>query len=161
MNGGPTGADLKQGDAAPGFTLPTAGGGHVRLKDLKGKAVVLYFYPKDDTSGCTQEALRFTEKAAEFARLGAVVIGVSRDSVKSHDKFRAKHDLNVTLGSDEDGAVCGQYGVWVEKSMYGRKYMGIERSTFLIDQKGKIVNTWRKVKVAGHVDDVLALTAKV
>lgn len=161
MGGGPVRADVKPGDKAPDFALPTAGGGRVRLKDLKGKAVVVYFYPKDDTSGCTQEALRFTEKAADFARLGAVVIGVSRDSVKSHDKFLAKHGLGVILASDEDGAVCGLYGVWTEKSMYGRQYMGIERSTFLIDRKGKVVNTWRKVKVAGHVDDVLASTAKV
>ena len=161
MNGEPKRADLKPGDTAPAFSMPTAGGGHVRLRDLKGKTVVLYFYPKDDTSACTLEALRFTEKAADFAGLGAVVIGVSRDSVKSHDKFRVKHGLNVILASDEDGAVCGRYGVWTEKSMYGRQYMGIERSTFLIDRKGKIVNTWRKVKVAGHIDDVLASTQKV
>ena len=161
MNGEPMRVELKPGDKAPDFSLPTAGGGRVRLRDLKGKAVVLYFYPKDDTSGCTQEALRFTEKAADFARLGATVIGVSRDTVKSHDKFRAKHSLEVILAFDEDGAVCGLYGVWTEKSMYGRQYMGIERSTFLIDQKGKIVNTWRKVKVTGHIDDVLASTSKV
>jgi peroxiredoxin Q/BCP len=146
------------GDAAPDFHLPTAGGGHVRLRDLRGKAVVLYFYPKDDTAGCTQEALSFTEKAAEFARLEAVVIGVSRDSVRSHDKFTEKHGLDLILASDKDGAVCEAYGVWVEKSMYGRQYMGIERSTFLIDRKGKVVNTWRKVKVAGHADIVLEAT---
>ncbi len=161
MSGGPETAELKPGDKAPDFQLPTAGGGHVRLSDLKGKAVVLFFYPKDDTSACTQEALSFTEKAAEFAGAGAVVVGVSRDSVKSHDKFAAKHGLTVTLASDEDGAVCGRYGVWVEKSMYGRKYMGIERSTFLIDRKGKVVNTWRKVKVAGHADDVLAAAREI
>ena len=152
---------LKPGDPAPPFELPTAGGGHVKLRDLKGQVVVLFFYPKDDTTACTQEALSFTEKAAEFASAGAVVIGISRDSVKSHDKFLAKHGLGVVLASDEDGAVCGQYGVWREKSMYGRKYMGIERSTFLINQKGKIVKTWRKVKVAGHPDDILASTRKL
>lgn len=148
--------ELSEGDKAPEFDMPTAGGGRVRLRDLKGKAVVLYFYPKDDTSGCTQEALRFTEKAAQFGKLGAEVIGVSRDSVASHDKFAAKHGLAVTLASDEQGAVCEAYGVWREKAMYGRKYMGIERSTFLIDPKGKVVKTWRKVKVPGHVDEVLA-----
>jgi thioredoxin-dependent peroxiredoxin len=158
MSSGPKAGSVEPGDKAPDFQLPTAGGKHVRLSDLLGKAVVLYFYPKDDTTGCTQEALSFTEKAAEFARLGAVVIGVSRDSVKSHDKFAAKHGLDLILASDEDGAVCGRYGVWVEKSMHGRKYMGIERSTFLIDRKGKVVNTWRKVKVAGHTDIVLAAT---
>lgn len=148
--------EIKTGDNAPAFSLPTAGGGLIRLRDLKDKLVVLFFYPKDDTVACTQEALSFTEKAAKFTALGAVVIGISRDSVKSHDKFQAKHKLRVVLASDEDGAVCGQYGVWREKSMYGRKYMGIERATFLINQKGKVVKTWRKVKVAGHVDDVLA-----
>ncbi|MDX2233367.1 MAG: peroxiredoxin [Hyphomonadaceae bacterium] len=160
MSDGPGTVEVKPGDKAPDFQLPTAGGGHVRLSDLRGKAVVLFFYPKDDTAACTQEALSFTEKAAEFAKADAFVIGVSRDSVRSHDKFAAKHGLTITLASDEDGAVCGQYGVWVEKSMYGRKYMGIERSTFLIDRKGKVVNTWRKVKVAGHADEVLA-AAKV
>jgi thioredoxin-dependent peroxiredoxin len=156
MSGGPTENSVKPGDKAPDFDMPTSGGGHVRLRDLRGKTVVLYFYPKDDTTGCTQEALSFTEKAADFARAGAVVIGVSRDSVKSHDKFVAKHGLNVTLAADEDGKTCEAYGVWVEKSMYGRQYMGIERATFIIDGKGKIVNTWRKVKVAGHADNVLA-----
>ena len=153
--------ELSEGDKAPGFDMPTAGGGRVRLKDLKGKAVVLYFYPKDDTSGCTQEALRFTEKAAQFGKLGAQVIGVSRDSVASHEKFAAKHGLAVTLASDEQGEVCEAYGVWREKAMYGRKYMGIERSTFLIDPKGKVVKTWRKVKVPGHVDEVLAAVKEI
>ena len=153
--------DLKPGDRAPVFSLPTAGGGHVKLRDLKGKIVVMFFYPKDDTTACTQEALSFTEKAAEFSAAGAVIVGVSRDSVKSHDRFRAKHKLAIVLASDEDGAVCGQYGVWRQKSMYGRNYMGIERSTFLINQKGKIVKTWRKVKVAGHVDDVLVSTKEI
>lgn len=156
-----TDKELGEGDKAPDFDMPTAGGGRVRLRDLKGKAVVLYFYPKDDTSGCTQEALRFTEKAAHFRKLGAEVVGVSRDSVASHDKFAAKHGLAVTLGADETGAVCAAYGVWREKNMYGRKYMGIERSTFLIDAKGKVVKTWRKVKVPGHVDEVLAAAREI
>jgi len=154
-------AELKEGDSAPDFDMPTAGGGRVRLKDLRGKAVVLYFYPKDDTSGCTQEALRFTEKTAQFKALKAVVVGVSRDSPASHEKFAAKHGLAVTLASDEDGRVCEAYGVWREKAMYGRKYMGIERSTFLIDRKGKVVKTWRKVKVPGHADEVLAATKEI
>lgn len=153
--------DVTDGDKAPDFDMPTAGGGRVRLRDLKGRLVVLYFYPKDDTSGCTQEALRFTEKAAQFGKINATVIGVSRDSVASHDKFAKKHGLAVTLGADEDGAVCEAYGVWREKAMYGRKYMGIERSTFLIDGKGKVVKTWRKVKVPGHVDEVLAAAKEI
>lgn len=152
---------LDPGDKAPAFTLPAAGGGNVRLADLKGKIVVLFFYPKDDTTACTQEALSFTEKAAEFEALGAVVVGVSRDSVKSHDRFVAKHGLDLILGADEDGKVTDRYGVWVEKSLYGRKYMGIERSTWLIDQGGKIVKTWRKVKVRGHVEDVLAAAREI
>jgi peroxiredoxin Q/BCP len=154
-------SELKEGDRAPDFDLPTAGGGRVTLGGLKDKAVVLYFYPKDDTTGCTQEALRFTENAAKFRALKAVVVGVSRDSVASHEKFAAKHGLAVTLAADEDGGVCEAYGVWREKSMYGRKYMGIERSTFLIDRKGKVVKTWRKVKVPGHVDEVLAATREI
>jgi peroxiredoxin Q/BCP len=158
---GKTGKDVADGDKAPDFDMPTAGGGRVRLKDLKGKVVVLYFYPKDDTSGCTQEALRFTEKAAQFAKLNATVIGVSRDSAASHDKFAKKHGLAVTLGADEEGTVCEAYGVWREKAMYGRKYMGIERSTFLIDGKGKVVKTWRKVKVPGHADEVLAAVKEI
>ncbi len=152
---------LNPGDAAPAFSMPLSGGGHVDLAGLEGKIVVLYFYPKDDTAGCTQEALNFTEKAAEFEALEAVLVGVSRDSVKSHDRFRAKHGLKVALASDADGAVTDRYRVWVEKSMYGRKYMGIERSTFLIDRQGKITRTWRKVKVAGHVDDVLAAAREI
>lgn len=156
-----TAKEVEEGDKAPDFDMPTAGGGRVRLKDLKGQAVVLYFYPKDDTSGCTQEALRFTEKAANFRKAGALVVGVSKDSVASHEKFAAKHGLAVTLAADESGAVCAAYGVWREKSMYGRKYMGIERSTFLIDGKGKVVKTWRKVKVPGHADEVLAAAQEI
>jgi peroxiredoxin Q/BCP len=146
---------LNPGDPAPKFDLPAAGGGRVSLASFKGKRVVLYFYPKDDTTGCTREALDFTEKADDFAAAKTVVVGVSRDSVASHDKFAAKRGLNLLLASDEDGKVCTSYGVWVEKSMYGRKYMGVERATFLINKKGEIEQVWRKVKVPGHVDDVL------
>jgi len=148
--------ELQPGDRAPEFDLPTDGGGRVSLADLRGKTVVLYFYPKDDTSGCTSEAQGFTAAADEFARAGAVVIGVSKDSPKSHDKFKAKYGLNLTLASDETGEMVERYGAWVEKSMYGRKYMGIDRSTFLIGPDGVIRNVWRKVKVPGHVDAVLA-----
>jgi peroxiredoxin Q/BCP len=146
---------LKPGDPAPPFDLPTAGGGAVSLAGLKGKRVVVYFYPKDDTPGCTQEALSFTEKAKAFAAAKTVIVGISRDSVAKHDKFAAKHGLNVILGSDEDGKVCERYGVWVEKTLYGRTYMGIERATFLIDAKGTITRVWRKVRVPRHVEDVL------
>ncbi len=149
------GKALKPGDPAPPFDLPTAGGGRVSLASLKGKRVVLYFYPKDDTPGCTREALSFTEKAKAFAAAKAVVVGISRDSVAKHDKFAAKHGLKVVLASDEDGEICNAYGVWVEKTLYGRKFMGIERATFLIDAKGKITRIWRKVRVPGHVEDVL------
>lgn len=146
---------LNPGDPAPKFDLPTAGGGRVSLASLKGKRVILYFYPKDDTPGCTREALDFTERARDFAAAKAVVIGVSRDSPASHDKFAAKRGLDLLLASDEDGTVCETYGVWVEKNMYGRKYMGVERATFLIDGAGRIKRVWRKVKVPGHVDEVL------
>ncbi len=144
-----------EGDKAPAFSMPTDGGGTVSLKDLKDKTVVLYFYPKDDTSGCTKEAIGFTEQLKAFEKAGAVVIGVSKDSVAKHDKFKAKHELGVILASDEEGDVVERYGSWVEKSMYGKKYMGIDRSTFVIDGKGKIARVWRKVKVPGHVDAVL------
>lgn len=146
---------LNPGDPAPNFDLPAAGGGRVSLAGFKGKRVVLYFYPKDDTAGCTREALDFTEKADDFAEAKTVVVGVSRDSVASHDKFAAKRGLEVLLASDEDGKVCNSYGVWVEKSMYGRKYMGVERATFFINKKGQIEQVWRKVRVPGHVEDVL------
>ncbi len=148
--------ELKVGDAAPDFDLPTDGGGRVSLADLKGKALVLYFYPKDDTAGCTAEAKAFAEAAGDLARAGAVVVGVSKDSVQRHDKFKTKYALNFPLGSDADGTVTEAYGAWVEKSLYGRKYMGIDRSTFLIDRAGRIARIWRKVKVAGHVAQVLA-----
>lgn len=147
--------ELKPGDAAPAFDLPSDDSG-VSLAALKGQAVVLYFYPKDDTSGCTSEAQAFTELADQFAAAGAVVVGVSKDSVKSHEKFRAKYGLKVRLASDESGETIERYGVWVEKNMYGRKYMGIERATFLIDRQGVIRQVWRKVKVAGHAQQVLS-----
>jgi peroxiredoxin Q/BCP len=149
-------ATLEAGDTAPAFTLPTDGGGKLSLKDLKGKKVVLYFYPKDDTSGCTKEAIDFTTRCKAFDKAGAVVVGCSRDSAASHEKFKRKHGLEVTLAADEEGKTCAAYGVWVEKSMYGRKYMGIERATFLIDGAGKIRRVWRKVKVPGHAEEVLA-----
>lgn len=149
-------AALTEGSKAPAFDLPADGGGRLKLKDFAGKKVVLYFYPKDDTAGCTKEAIDFSAAEKQFAKAGAAVIGISKDSVAAHDKFKAKHKLKVALGSDEDGKTVEAYGVWVEKSMYGRKYMGIERSTFLIDGKGVIRSVWRKVKVPGHVDEVLA-----
>lgn len=147
---------LEIGDKAPDFTLPTDGAGTVRLSDLKGQHVVLYFYPKDDTSGCTAEACQFRDLFPKFGRSDAAVIGISRDSVASHDKFKKKYKLPFTLAADEQGKVTERYGVWVQKSMYGRKYMGIERSTFLIDGKGVIRGIWRKVKVPGHAEEVLA-----
>jgi peroxiredoxin Q/BCP len=146
---------LEAGDKAPSFNLPTDGGGTISLKDLKGKTVILYFYPKDDTSGCTAEACAFRDVLPDFSKAKAKVVGVSKDPVKKHDKFKEKYDLTFPLASDEDGKVCDAYGTWVEKSMYGRKYMGIERSTFLIDGTGVIRAIWRKVKVPGHVDAVL------
>lgn len=149
-------SDLKIGDKAPDFSLPTDGGGTFKLsKDGKGKKVVLYFYPKDDTPGCTKQAIGFSEIIGEFDKAGALVVGVSKDTPQKHDKFRDKHDLKVTLVSDEDGALCEAYGVWQEKKNYGKTYMGIVRSTFLIDEKGKIAQIWPKVRVAGHVEAVL------
>jgi len=143
------------GSPAPDFTLPRDGGGDITLSALRGRKVVLYFYPKDDTPGCTTEALDFTARAGDFAALGAVVIGVSKDSVKKHDKFVAKHGLGIALVSDEQGHTCEDYGVWLEKSMYGKTYMGIDRSTFLIGADGVVARIWRKVSVKGHVDEVL------
>jgi thioredoxin-dependent peroxiredoxin len=144
------------GQKAPNVSLPRDGGGTVDLSDFRGKKVVLYFYPKDDTSGCTKEATGFSEKVAEFEAANTVVIGVSKDSVASHDKFVAKHGLGVILLSDEGSDVTERFGSWVEKSMYGKKYMGIDRSTFLIDAEGTVRQVWRKVKVPGHVEEVLA-----
>ena len=147
-------ADLQEGSPAPDFTMPTDGGGKISLKDLKGKKAVLYFYPKDDTPGCTTESCGFRDAFPEFDKLGVTIIGVSKDSPESHDKFKKKYQLNFPLASDTDGKVCEAFGVWQEKSMMGKKYMGIDRSTFLIDENGKIARIWRKVKVNGHVDEV-------
>ena len=146
---------LDVGDKAPDFTLPTDGDGKIKLSDLKGQKVVLYFYPKDDTPGCTKEACAFGEMFPRFKKMDAAVIGISRDTVASHDKFKKKYKLPFTLASDSEGKVTEKYGVWVEKSLYGRKYMGIERATFLIDEKGKIEQVWHKVKVPGHADEVM------
>jgi peroxiredoxin Q/BCP len=153
--------ELTAGDKAPAFKLPTDGGGELSLAGLGGRKVVLYFYPKDDTSGCTQEAIDFNGLRAQFAKAGAEIVGVSPDPVKKHDKFKAKHELGFALVSDESKAMLESYGVWVEKSMYGRKYMGVERTTFLIDGKGKIAQVWRKVKVPGHAQEVLAAAGKL
>lgn len=144
------------GERAPDFELPGDGGSTISLSALRGSIVVLFFYPKDDTSGCTTEALDFTSLKEEFDAIGVKLIGISPDSVKRHDKFKAKHGLTVTLASDEEKQVLEAYGVWVEKSMYGRKYMGVERTTLLIDSNGEIVRIWNKVKVAGHAAEVLA-----
>jgi len=149
-------SELTVGAKAPDFDLPTDGGGTFKLsKDGKGKKVVLYFYPKDDTPGCTKQAIGFSELIDEFDAAGALIVGVSKDTAAKHDKFRDKHDLKVTLVSDEDGALCEAYGVWQEKKNYGKTYMGIVRTTFLIDEKGKISEIWPKVRVAGHVEKVL------
>ncbi|GGH22345.1 peroxiredoxin [Alsobacter metallidurans] len=152
--------NLQVGKAAPDFTLPRDGGGSVSLADLKGKKLVLYFYPKDDTSGCTKEAIAFNGMRADFAAAGAEILGVSADSVASHDKFKAKYDLGFPLASDEEKKMLEAYGVWVEKSMYGRKYMGIERTTVLIDADGKVARVWDKVKVPGHAEEVLEAVRK-
>lgn len=144
------------GERAPEVNLPRDGGGAVSLAEHAGRVVVLYFYPRDDTSGCTKEAIGFSATRGEFEAAGAVVIGISKDGVASHDKFKAKHGLDLALASDEAGDVAERYGVWVEKSMYGRKYMGIDRSTFLIDGDGIVRRIWRKVKVPGHVEEVLS-----
>ena len=147
---------LSAGDRAPNFKLATDEGDGVSRAALKGKPFLLYFYPKDDTAGCTKEAVDFSAAAAKFAKLGIAVIGVSKDSVASHEKFRKKHKLKITLASDPDIKTAQDWGVWVEKSLYGRKYMGMERATFLVDAKGVIAGAWHKVKVPGHVEAVLA-----
>jgi peroxiredoxin Q/BCP len=147
---------IEIGDKAPDFTLPTDANGKVSLGKLRGQKVVLYFYPKDDTPGCTAEACGFRDSFPKFGKLEATVIGISRDTVAAHDKFKKKHELPFILAADEKGEVTERYGVWVEKSMYGRKYMGIERATFLIDEKGVVRGLWHKVKVSGHVEAVLA-----
>ena len=147
---------LEPGDKAPNFKLATDGGGNISLSSLKGQPFVLYFYPKDDTAGCTKEAVEFSGNIKKFERLGVNVVGVSKDSLASHDKFKTKHKLKVTLASDPDIEVAQAYGVWGEKTLYGRKFMGMERATFLIDAKGVIREIWRKVRVPGHVEAVLA-----
>lgn len=147
---------IVEGTDAPDFSLPTDNGGMFRLSDHKGSPVVVYFYPKDDTSGCTREAIDFTQLASEFKDAGAVVVGISPDSVASHKKFRAKHELGVVLAADEGKEALERYGVWAEKSMYGRKYMGVERTTVLVDGGGKVARVWNKVKVPGHAEEVLA-----
>lgn len=146
---------IEVGNTAPEVSLPRDGGENVNVNDLKPKAVILYFYPKDDTPGCTKEALAFTAMVDEFESAGAVVLGVSKDPVKKHDKFVSKYSLSIPLLSDEDGDVCERYSTWVEKQMYGKTYMGIERSTFLIDGEGVVREIWRKVKVPGHAEAVL------
>ncbi len=148
--------DLKPGDKAPAFKLATDGGGEISLSRLKGAPLVLYFYPKDNTSGCTREALEFTKLAKKFLDIGVMLVGISKDSTASHDRFKTKHKLKLTLASDPEAQAAQAYGVWVEKSLYGRTYMGMERATFLIDKGGKIREVWRKVKVEGHAEAVLA-----
>ena len=147
---------IEEGKPAPDFSLPNHDGDTVTLSSFAGKPLVLYFYPKDDTSGCTSEAVDFSAKAKAFAAAGAAILGVSPDSPKSHAKFRSKHDLSIALASDEEKTMLGAYGVWLEKSMYGRKYMGVERTTVLIAADGRIAKIWPKVKVPGHADEVLA-----
>lgn len=147
---------LARGDRAPDFKLMTDEGVEVSRASLKGRPFVLYFYPKDDTSGCTKEAIDFSQALSKFEKLGVAVLGVSKDSLEAHAKFRKKHKLKHRLGSDPDIKTATAYGVWVEKSMYGRKYMGMERATFLVDAKGAIAEAWHKVKVPGHAEAVLA-----
>lgn len=146
---------LAVGDKAPDFSLPTDNGEVISSSDFKGKKVIVYFYPKDATPGCTQEACSFRDNNLKFKEKNTIIIGISKDSIKSHENFKEKQRLNFSLASDETGKICEKYGVWVEKSMYGRKYFGIERSTFLIDEQGKIAQIWRNVKVPGHVEAVL------
>ncbi|AFR26298.1 bacterioferritin comigratory protein [Bartonella quintana RM-11] len=145
-----------KGTSAPDFDLPRDGGGRLCLSDLQGKPIVLYFYPKDDTSGCTSEAIDFTRLKRKFDEIGVVIIGISPDNIDKHNKFKTKHGIDIILVSDEEKTTLQAYGVWVEKSMYGRKYMGVERSTFLIDSTGTILEEWRKVSVSGHAENVLA-----
>lgn len=146
---------ISVGDTAPNFTLPIDGGGEISLSNLKGQMAVIYFYPKDDTPGCTKEAIAFTEHKTAFDAIGVTIIGVSKDTVAKHDKFKAKHKLDVILASDEEGQMINDYGAWQEKSMYGKTYMGIVRSTVLIDGNSTIIAHWPKVRVKGHVEAVL------
>jgi thioredoxin-dependent peroxiredoxin len=148
-------SELAEGDKAPAFALPRDGHGTVSLKDFKGRNLVLYFYPKADTPGCTKEAIAFSKLRAAFAKTGTDILGVSADSVKAQDKFKAKHKLAITLGSDEAKDMLNAYGAWGEKSLYGRKYLGVMRKTFLIDARGRIARIWPKVKVPGHAEEVL------
>ncbi|MGS1096090.1 thioredoxin-dependent thiol peroxidase [Aquamicrobium terrae] len=147
--------ELKIGDEAPQFSLPKDGGDVIRLADFTGRPVVVYFYPKDDTAGCTSEAIDFTRLKPEFDKAGAAVIGISPDSARKHDKFKAKHELSIALAADEEHKAIEAYGVWVEKQMYGRSYMGVERATFLVGRDGRIAAIWRKVRVKGHAEAVL------
>jgi thioredoxin-dependent peroxiredoxin len=149
-------AELNPGDTAPDVTLITPEGGALKLSQLRGRPLVLYFYPKDDTSGCTREAQDFSHLKAAFDSAGVGILGVSKDPPAKHVKFATKHNLTISLASDEDGSVCEAFGTWIEKSLYGRKYMGIDRATFLIDKDGKVAQVWRKVKVPGHAEAVLA-----
>ena len=146
---------LTIGDKAPDFTVATDGGGTFCLSEMMGHNVIIYFYPKDDTPGCTKEACEFRDSLPDFSKTSSKIIGISKDTVAKHDKFKSKYDLPFTLGADLEGDVCGVYGTWVEKSMYGRQYMGIERATFLVDKEGVLQGIWRKVKVKGHVEEVL------
>ena len=148
-------AAVKEGDAAPDFELPTDGGGRFRLSDQRGRPVVLYFYPKDDTSGCTREAIEFSARKPDFDEMETLILGISPDDERSHDRFKQKYGLAITLAADAEKRAAEAYGVWVEKSMYGRRYMGVDRSTFVIDRNGAIAKIWRNVKVPGHVDDVV------
>lgn len=152
---------LKKGSKAPDFSIAADNGQTLSLEDYRGSKLVLYFYPKDDTPGCTTEACNFNDALPKFEKHDAQILGVSRDPVKKHKKFSEKFGLTFPLGADEDGSMCAAYGVWVEKSMYGKKYMGIDRSTFLIDENGKILKIWRGVKVPGHVDEVMAAVKTV
>ena len=152
---------LSVGDTAPDFTLPTDGGGEITLSALRGKPVIIYFYPKDDTPGCTKEACGFRDQMPDFSAANATIIGISKDTVAKHDKFKTKYELNFPLASDAEGTVTESYGAWVEKNMYGKKYMGIDRSTFLIDGDGVLKGVWRKVKVPGHVDAVLSALKEI
>ncbi|UCM85841.1 MAG: thioredoxin-dependent thiol peroxidase [Rickettsia endosymbiont of Culicoides impunctatus] len=152
---------LKVGDIAPNFTMPIGEDSKINLSDLSGKFVVLYFYPKDDTPGCTIEADDFNRLKPEFEKMNTVIVGVSKDNLDSHDKFKKKYCLDFDLASDSNSDTCEKYGVWVEKSMFGKKYMGVERTTFLIDKKGKIAHIWSKVQVAKHAEDVLNQLRKI
>jgi len=154
-------SELSVGDKAPDFELPTDGGGSFKLSDHSGKAVVLYFYPKDDTPGCTAEAIAFTGLADQFAKAGARIVGISKDTAKSHDKFKAKYELAITLAADAEKEVVQRYGVWVKKSRYGRDYMGVDRTTFLVGPDGRIAEIWRNVKVEGHAAAVLEAVKKL